>query len=321
GGAGNDTINGGEGNDWLSFSDLFAASQGVTVNLLLGTSSGAAGEDSLISIENLIGGSGNDVLIGSTGANTLYGDAGDDTINGGGGADRAEGGAGNDYIYAVIGVDVGIGGGGNDTLDTSLFSGNYLVNLQTGATNFPGESFTEFEAVIAGDGSDTLIGTDGANFMHGGAGNDSIMGGNGDDTINGGGGADTALGGAGNDYIYAVLGTDIAVGGSGNDTLDTSLFSGNYLVNLQTGATNFLGESFTEFEAVIAGTGSDTLIGTDGANFMHGGAGDDSILGGAGNDTLMGGSGMDFLSGGTGDDVILVGGTDLASILALFNTS
>ncbi|MCA3360361.1 MAG: hypothetical protein INF74_00290, partial [Roseomonas sp.] len=62
-------------------------------------------------------------------------------------------------------------------------------------------------------------------------------------------------------------------------------------VNLQTGLTNYAGESFTEFEAVIAGVG---------------------------NDTLIGGGGTDFLSGGNGDDVILVG-VDLASILALFN--
>ncbi|MCA3413848.1 MAG: calcium-binding protein, partial [Roseomonas sp.] len=200
---------------------------------------------------------------------------------------------------------------GNDTLDTSAFTGNYLVNLQTGLTNFSGESFTEFEAVISGNGNDTLIGTDGANFMDGGAGDDSILGGAGDDTLNGGGGFDRAEGGAGNDYIYGVIGLDVGVGGSGNDTLDTSAFTGNYLVNLQTGLTNFSGESFTEFEAVISGSGNDTLIGTDAANFMHGGAGNDSILGGAGADTLIGGS---------GDDVILVGGADLASVLALFNS-
>jgi serralysin len=212
------------------------------------------------------------------------------------------GGAGNDYIYGVIGLDVGVGGSGNDTLDTSAFTGNYLVNLQTGLTNFSGESFTEFEAVMSGNGNDTLSGTDGANFMHGGAGNDSILGGAGDDTLNGGGGADRAAGGAGNDYIYAVIGLDVGVGGNGSDTLDTSAFSGNYLVNLQTGLTNFSGESFTEFEAVISGTGNDTLIGTDGANFMHGGAGNDSILGGADNDTLSGGSGSDNLIGGDGLD-------------------
>ena len=221
------------------------------------------------------------------------GGGGNDTLFGQSGADLSDGGAGNDYIYAVFGTDSAIGGLGTDTIDTSLFSGDYRVDLQYGLTNFSGESFTQFEAAISGSGNDTLIGTAGANFMHGGAGDDSIRGAGGDDTINGGGGADRADGGNGNDYIYAVSGLDVGIGGSGNDTLDTTIYTGNYLVNLQTGTTNFTGESFTEFEAVISGSGNDTLIGS---------------------------SGVGLLRGGAGDDVILIGGTDLASILALFNS-
>ncbi|MCA3357849.1 MAG: calcium-binding protein, partial [Roseomonas sp.] len=165
------------------------------------------------------------------------------------------------------------------------------------------------QAALGGEGNDCLLGSTAANTLEGS---------DGDDTLNGGGDSDFALGGAGNDYVYAVIGTNVGVGGSGNDTLDTSALTANYLVNLQTGLNNSAGESFTEFEAVIAGAGNDTLIGTDGANFMNGGAGNDSILGGNGADTLIGGGGTDFLSGGNGDDVILVG-VDLASILALFN--
>ena len=64
------------------------------------------------------------------------------------------------------------GGAGIDTLNTTAFGGNYLVNLTTGATNFAGESFINMENIVAGVGNDTLIGTAGANVMNGGAGNE-----------------------------------------------------------------------------------------------------------------------------------------------------
>src|SRR5258707_7009426 len=105
------------------------------------------------------------------------------------------------------------------------------------------------------------------------SGADLIGGGDGNDTINGGGGADTSLGGNGNDYIFAVLGTPESIdGGAGNDTLDTTAFSGNYVVNLATGLTNFAGESFVNMENLISGSGDDYLTGTSGANLINGGA-------------------------------------------------
>ena len=204
----------------------------------------------------------------------------------------------------MIGVDVGIGGSGNDTLDTSLFSSNYLVNLQTGATNFLGESFTEFEAVIAGNGSDTLIGTDGANFMHGGAGDDSILGGNGADTLSGGSGSDNLIGGDGLDWVsYASATTAI--------TID---------LNMGRGVAADGTDTLSSIEAALGGAGADLLLGGNGNDWLVGGDGADTLIGGAGNDTLIGsGGGAESLIGGAGDDVILVGNVDLASIWALFN--
>ena len=73
-------------------------------------------------------------------------------------------------------------------------------------------------------------------------------------------------------------------GGAGIDTLDTTAFTGNYVVNLATGGTNFAGESFINMENLISGVGNDTLTGTAGANAIDGGAGND-IIGGGGNDT------------------------------------
>ena len=177
------------------------------------------------------------------------------------------GGNGNDYIYAWLGTPESIvGGAGIDTLDTTAYTGNYLVNLATGLTTFAGECFTQMENLFSGAGHDTLTGTAAANLINGGAGNDTIdggagndslaagngndilRGGDGNDTLNGGGAparrGDSAFGGAGNDYIYAVLGTPESIdGGAGIDTLDTTSFSGNYVVNLATGLTNYAGSA------------------------------------------------------------------------------
>ncbi|WP_127998020.1 beta strand repeat-containing protein [Piscinibacter defluvii] len=414
------TLSAGAGDDVVYASNTPLGSFFNTLN-------GEGGNDSLTggpSGDRLNGGDQNDTLIGGGGSDTLTGGAandrleggdGNDTLNGSGGNDTALGGNGNDLVYAVLGTDVAAGGDGVDTLDTTSYGGNYLVNLVTGATNFAGESFTEFEHLVAGAGNDTLIGTAAGNDITGGTGNDSLDGGAGVDTLRGGsgddlyivdaagdlvleagndtaagadtvrsavsqvlsdiagqsgygiervelqgsanlnatgnglnnvlvgngganlldggegsdrleGGAgndtlrgvignDSALGGDGDDLVYASYGTDTAVGGAGIDTLDTSSYGGNYLVNLATGTTNFAGESYTEFENLVAAGGNDTLIGTAAANAISGagghdgitgGAGDDTLAGGLGNDTLDGGSGADRLEGADGDDLYLV---------------
>jgi Ca2+-binding RTX toxin-like protein len=96
-GAGDNTLDGGTGNDTASY---FYATSGVTVSLAVSgpQATGGSGSDTLISIENLIGSTYNDTLVG-TGAATLAG------------------GYGND-ILAISGLDFKTvdGGSGNDTL-------------------------------------------------------------------------------------------------------------------------------------------------------------------------------------------------------------
>jgi serralysin len=268
---------------------------------------------------NIFGTSGNDTItpsfvsagvtggVPSTSADIIVGGDGDDVIDGGGGSDSSFGGNGNDYIFAVLGTPESIdGGAGVDTLDTTHFSGDYVVNLATGLTNFAGESFINMENLISGSGDDTLTGTAGAN---------TINGGDGDDIINGGGGSDTSLGGNGNDYIFAVLGTPETInGGAGVDTLDTTAFTGDYVVNLATGLTNFAGESFTNMENLISGSGDDNLTGTGGANTINGGDGDDVINGGGGSDTSLGGNGNDYIFAVLGTPESIDGGAGIDSL-------
>lgn len=104
GGRGNDVLDGGAGSDTADYSDVRDA---LTLDLTLRgrQPAGSAGSDRLIGIENLVGGSGDDVLTGNNAANHLHGGAGDDTLSGVAGADVLMGGGGRDLL---------IGGGGRD---------------------------------------------------------------------------------------------------------------------------------------------------------------------------------------------------------------
>ena len=87
------TVHAGAGSDAISYSD---DSAGVTIDLAGGTATGVGGTTTFTSIENAVGGSGNDSITGSAGANVLIGNDGNDTITGGGSADTIIGGAGTD---------------------------------------------------------------------------------------------------------------------------------------------------------------------------------------------------------------------------------
>jgi Ca2+-binding RTX toxin-like protein len=72
-------------------------------------------------------GSGADVLVGGSAADTLNGGAGNDRIAGGAGVDTIDGGSGNDQLLGGDGADVITGGTGNDTITGGL--GADTINL------------------------------------------------------------------------------------------------------------------------------------------------------------------------------------------------
>ena len=111
-GAGNDTLDGGDGDgDTASY---VGASSGVTVSLLLqGTAQNTlgAGVDTLTNFENLTGSALNDTLTGDDNNNVISGLAGNDTLNGGNGDDTLDGGTGSDtasYADAASAVTVSL---------------------------------------------------------------------------------------------------------------------------------------------------------------------------------------------------------------------
>jgi hypothetical protein len=149
------------------------------------------------------GGNGFDSILGSSKADTILGGIADDTLIGGKGDDLIIGGGNNDAIYGSVGNDLLYGDGGNDTIF--------------------GEDGND---TIGGDGEDRFT-FQGQSAPAAEQGNDSLVGGNGDDWITGGdesatlhdqdNGADTLTGGAGNDVLDARVG--IANSGNAADVI------------------------------------------------------------------------------------------------------
>ena len=103
GAGGDDTLNGAgaddalSGGDGIDTADYTTSGTNVHVDLRSGEGRGR-GDDTLSGIENASSGIGNDVLRGTSGANTLDGGTGQDRIEGRGGDDDLDGGAGTDTV-------------------------------------------------------------------------------------------------------------------------------------------------------------------------------------------------------------------------------
>jgi len=226
GGDGNDTLDGGDGTDTARYSSIGAA---VTVALVAGAqNTGAAGIDTLFSIENLtgtsfddvlrgnatanrlVGGNGNDTLAGASGNDTLSGDSGNDTLDGGSGNDTLDGSSGDDALTGGDGNDTLNGGDGNDTASYAGATAGVVVGLVAGAQNTGGAGIDTLPSI------ENLIGTSFNDILTGNAGANRLVGGNGDDTLNGG---------DGNDTLVAGFGWDLMVGGAGADIFDFNIFS------------------------------------------------------------------------------------------------
>jgi Ca2+-binding RTX toxin-like protein len=305
GGDGNDTLNpganaigvmdvldGGAGSDTASFAGL----GGVTA-ILNGATDGTALVNgmpaaTLRNIENLLGGDGNDTLVGDSNANVIEGGLGNDVLIGGDGVDTLS-------FRGATGVTVDLGG------------------PSTQNTGLGFDTIIGFENVRTGSGADNITGDAGDNvFFEGG----------GADVYNGAGGSDTLDYSAATSSLTVNLNTVTAqnTGAStGSDTITNieNLVGASASANTLTGGNSTVnrltGGAVADF--IIGGGLGDTLIGGGGNDVIFGdyvntfstslttGDGADVIEGGAGSDQLVGGLGNDILRGGDGDDT-LVGG-------------
>ncbi|MFP4386280.1 MAG: Ig-like domain-containing protein [Alphaproteobacteria bacterium] len=156
------------------------------------------------SLNQIIGGEGND---------TLRGSQGDDIIDGGEGSDRLLGRNGDDYLYAGEGDDRLNGGNGNDSLYGE--EGNDRLYGDRGDDSLFGGEGDDY--LSAGSGDDILYGEYGRDGLYGGSGSDALYGGEDNDVLVGGSGNDMLYGGAGDDYLFDTSGQDTFVIGEGSD--------------------------------------------------------------------------------------------------------
>ena len=326
---GNDLMDGRGGTGDMADYQANAASQAVSVNLADGRANdGMGGTDTLISIENLRGGAGDDVLIGNSSNNTFRGNAGNDTIDGAGGTFDT-----GDYAFATAAVSVNLGTG----------------QAQDGQGGV--DSLANIEVIWGSAFADTLIGGNGNDNLRGNAGNDTIDGGAGTAdvaqytgattgiTVNldtgivqdGQGGTDnlagieqiwgssfndSMLGGSGNDFFVGSTGADTFDGGLGVDAVSYSFYPSasnsptqGVSVDLATGTARdaFGGvDRLVGIEIVEGSSFADTITGGAADEIIRGNGGADSLSGGAGNDQIyaFGASDIARLDGGTGNDAL-----------------
>lgn len=281
-------LTGGNGSDTVSYSSSTA---GVMVNLTQTTaqSGGMAQGDILRSIENLVGSTYNDSLMGDGGANQLTGGAGNDSLYGGAGNDLFTGGTGSDYIE---------GGAGIDTVSYASSADWVYVDLGKNS-HWNGDArwdnIVQVENITGSNHDDHLLGDTGANTIRGGAGNDAITGREGNDVLDGGAGNDSMHGGTGNDILIGGDGADLLDGGTNTDTVTYASATSRIVVNLSTNVHSgaAAGDSLISIENIIGTAYNDQINGNSATNWLQGGAGNDVLISGTGNDTLTGGTGAD----------------------------
>jgi Ca2+-binding RTX toxin-like protein len=315
---GPDVLDGGSGSDSVAYDDH---EQGVIVTLD-GIANDPLGDVIGTDVEGIVGGPGNDTLVGDSQANTLSGGGGDDRLEGQAGSDALIGGDGRDladYAERAAGVQVSANG-----LPES-------GNAEDGPPGARDSVATDVEDLTGGSGDDVLTGNAERNVLDGGLGDDDLHGLGGVDVVDYSGriaavfvdlgdpapidgaedefddvGADVedVLGGAGADLLIGSSVSNVLEGGGGDDLLDGA------------GSADAL-RGGTGLDLAYYGTRSAAIVADlDGQSGDDGEAGEDDTLatdleglvGGAGNDTLTGGSSDDLLDGGTGADELRGGG-------------
>jgi len=143
GGAGNDNI-GGTGN--TSAKNLYIDG-GAGIDTLRGGDGNDTITDTSSTGNSIIGGAGNDTITGGIGKDTIDGGAGIDSITGGEGNDDITGGGGNDIIFA---------GGGIDTITGGATASEYIDGGDGDDTFTMAGNWTTADTIVGGLGNDTL---------------------------------------------------------------------------------------------------------------------------------------------------------------------
>ena len=304
GGLGNDSLNGGTGTDTLveTAAQLTLTNSKLTGNgtdkltkveraTLTGTAANDVLNASAFTLGNvtLLGGDGDDTLVGSAFTGTADADGFHDSLDGGAGTDVARQSAPrNQSFYANTPSGTTVATGAGSDVWKSI-EGVHFIGSGSTALTLDASRFTGGVTLDGGSGPDRLIGGSGNNVLNGNNGNDSLTGGDAGDTLSGGAGNDTLSGHAGDDQLFGDAGNDKLFGGDDHDQMDGGA-----------GRDVLTGEAGNDI--INGGADSDAIRGGDGNDTLTGGTGNDTVLGDEGDDLLRNESGSDTLAGGEGDD-------------------
>ena len=269
----------------------------------------------------LVGGTGDDHIIGGDGGAAIDGDGYNPTARCGPGSPVASDPVDESVNTASDGNDKIIGGAGVENVRAG--GGNDDVSVKGAADLACGESGTD--TLAGGADADQIWGGSGPDTIHGGAAADHLYGNDGTDTIYGDAGPDEIEGNDGIDWITGGAGADVIIGGThaaeGDDRPDTT----DFLFG-DTGADTIIGDNATDNgpdngdwypldldgTAPSAGAG-DFIWGASGADTIYGGLGGDVIFGGTEDDAIEGNNGVDTVHGQDGDDDIIGGSSEFAA--------
>lgn len=335
------TIDGGAGaGDILNAA---AVSAGTTINLSTGTGTIDGVAVTVLDVETVYTGDGDDTVTGHEEAlavEVISTGRGNDTITKASNTissimNTYDGGAGTDvFVYDLDtffapGTEINLGTqkltfGGADRDSLIGFENAMVINLHSGisASIVGNESVNELSAVGLGDV--TLSGAGGMDLLFGGDGDDVLLGGDGADELAGGDGADTLVGGKNNDTMFGDKGNDryeiafasdgknIVSEGSGGGT-DTVAFTGKTLAQLEfrrSGDLLIVESSGSAGKLTIenhySGVATERIefIEADGQlRYLKTG-----LAGTASSDILVGTSGAETVTGAGGDDLLFSGG-------------
>src|SRR5215204_3245013 len=312
GGSENDVLTGGDGDDQVfgeSGLDRMVWNPGDDTDLNEGgdgidTVDVNGGDDSFSATGNLAtliaitvdGGSGNDTILGSNGADMLLGGDGDDFVDGQQGNDVAFLGAGNDTVE---------GQGGTDTLE---FNGSNIAELFDASANGGRLRFTRNIGAIVMDTNDVEV-VD-VNAL-GAADTITVNNLSGTDVVK----LDADLGGVLNGAVGDSAADTVVVNGTNAaDVVD--VFGAGTSVSVvglapQVNITNSEGANDALVVKAVGGNDGVTATTVPAGVIkltIDGGAGADTLLGSQGDDVLVGGDNDDFVAGNRGDDLTFMGG-------------
>jgi Ca2+-binding RTX toxin-like protein len=308
GGLGGDVLNGMGGIDTVDYSrDHFFDAGDTADRVAVRLGEGVADEfklqsggtflqvshDTLISIENVIGTAGDDVIRGNDLDNRLEGRGGNNVLDGGLGDDTLIGGSGIDAADYTSHDTLAVQRGEQYVIALGLSgrAGSFTLSEPGVRTGLPPQIIETdvligIENVNGSNHAEAITGNEHANTLDGRGGSDILDGGFGDDILIGNGGTDTASY-LSHDGLLDDGSPDVI--SLGNGTSDGSYTRFQALGPIRQAVET---DVLRSIENVTGSDSNEVINGNDGINVLDGRGGNDIIDGGLGNDVIIGGNAL-----------------------------